>query len=150
MLSSKQLRATGAWIAAHQEASGALPWWRGGKMDPWDHVHAAMGLTIAGFRREATAAYRFLGRSQFANGAWPAERQNGAISDATQESNHAAHDRDAEPESVQKRAPRLGPRHGSIEQGEGNARNQDQPPIAAQDVGEADHRGGIPGQIQVL
>jgi hypothetical protein len=91
MLSTAEIRATGAWIVSHQDPSGAIPWWRGGKMDPWDHVHAAMGLTVAGFRSEAEAAYRFLATAQLADGGWYAERRNGAITDRTQETNHAAY-----------------------------------------------------------
>ena len=26
-----------------------IPWASGGKMDPWDHIHAAMGLALAGY-----------------------------------------------------------------------------------------------------
>lgn len=91
MLTPDEVRATAAWIAGQQEPSGEIPWWRGGKTDPWDHVHAAMGLTIAGFFHEAAAAFRFLARTQLPSGAWPAARENGAITDATQESNHAAY-----------------------------------------------------------
>jgi len=91
MLSTRQIEATGAWIASHQYPSGEIPWWRGAKMDPWDHVHAAMGLSVAGLYREAAGAYRFLSRTQPPDGAWPAERINGQITDATRESNHVAY-----------------------------------------------------------
>jgi hypothetical protein len=91
MLTTREIEATGAWIARHQEPSGEIPWWRGGKMDPWDHVHAAMGLSVAGFHREAAAAYRFLAGTQEPEGAWPAERVDGRISDTTWQSHHAAY-----------------------------------------------------------
>ena len=91
MLTTKQIEATGEWIATQQAPSGEIPWWRGGKMDPWDHVHAAMGLTTAGFHREAARAYRFLAHTQLADGSWPAERNGGTIANTTKESNHAAY-----------------------------------------------------------
>ena len=91
MLTPDDIRATGTWIVGQQEPSGEIPWWRGGKTDPWDHVHGAMGLTTAGFHQEATAAFRFLARTQWPTGAWPAARENGIITDTTQESNHAAY-----------------------------------------------------------
>jgi hypothetical protein len=91
MLTTEQIHATGAWIAAHQRGSGEIPWWQGGKTDPWDHVHAAMGLTVAGRIKEAAAAYRFLARTQQRSGGWPASRTNGRTTDATQETNHAAY-----------------------------------------------------------
>ena len=91
MLRPEQIRSTGAWIAAQQDPSGEIPWWRGGKMDPWDHAHAAMGLTVAGFLPEAVAAYRFLAETQGAAGGWPAGRMAGETTDATYESNHAAY-----------------------------------------------------------
>ena len=34
----------GRFIAELQKPSGEIPWSRGGKTDPWDHVESAMGL----------------------------------------------------------------------------------------------------------
>ena len=58
ILTADQCAATGAAIAAMQEASGALPWFPGGQTDPWDHVESAMALSVTGFHAEAEAAYR--------------------------------------------------------------------------------------------
>jgi len=91
MLTSRQIDATADWIAAHQAASGEIPWWRNGKMDPWDHIHAAMGLTVAGRMREAMRAYAFLARTQTELGGWYAWREAGKTTDRTQETNHAAY-----------------------------------------------------------
>ena len=33
-------------IAREQRESGEIPWHGGGKTDPWDHVEAAIGLTL--------------------------------------------------------------------------------------------------------
>ena len=39
-------RQTGRSIAAAQLPSGAIPWFAGGQIDPWDHTEAAMGLDV--------------------------------------------------------------------------------------------------------
>ena len=39
---------------------GALPWFRGGQLDPWDSVEAAMALDLGGEHDRARAAYRWL------------------------------------------------------------------------------------------
>ena len=44
----RELEQTADWIAAQQLPSGEILWFVGGKTDPWDHVHAAMGLAVAG------------------------------------------------------------------------------------------------------
>jgi len=90
-LALKHLEATGDWIASRQESDGALPWVPNGKFDPWDHVHAAMGLTLAGRFDAARAAFRYLVRAQGADGAWAAESCGGQVVDATRQSNHAAY-----------------------------------------------------------
>ncbi|GAB46954.1 hypothetical protein [Mobilicoccus pelagius] len=75
--SEGDLRRTGATIAATQAACGAVPWDvagdTGGKVDPWDHVEAAMGLVSTGFVDEAAAAYDWLASVQREDGSWPIE-----------------------------------------------------------------------------
>src|SRR3712207_815290 len=72
VLSGEQVRATVAAIAAEQEADGALPWSRGGQLDPWDMVEAAMALDLGGEHARAGAAYRWLARRQRLDGSWAA------------------------------------------------------------------------------
>ena len=36
------------YILEVQEDDGSIPWEAGKKLDPWDHVEAAMGLSICG------------------------------------------------------------------------------------------------------
>lgn len=91
MLLEKEIVQTGRWIATQQEPSGEIYWWKGDKADPWNHTHAAMGLLLAGLREEADAAYRFLLRTQDANGGWPMERRGGRVVDASQDTNQAAY-----------------------------------------------------------
>lgn len=90
-LTRDQIERTGAFIAAQQESDGSLPWFRGGKMDPWDHVQAAMGLALTGQAERAQAAFRYLAATQESDGAWAAWRERGRITDATHETNHAAY-----------------------------------------------------------
>jgi hypothetical protein len=91
LLTRDELLQTAKWIASHQRADGAIPWFRGRKMDPWDHVHSAMGLSVAGFFDEARAAFRFLARTQGDDGAWPAASNCESVIDPTRETNHAAY-----------------------------------------------------------
>ena len=89
VLSGDEVRATVAWIADQQDADGALPWFRGGQLDPWDSVEAAMALDLGGRHDRAAAAYRWLAGRQRPDGSWAAEYRGGAESAPAAESNHA-------------------------------------------------------------
>jgi len=39
---------TAEYILSVQKTDGEIPWSKGGKTDPWDHVESAMGLTVCG------------------------------------------------------------------------------------------------------
>jgi glycogen debranching enzyme len=91
LLRGSEQQVTAEWIASHQQSSGEILWARNGKSDPWDHVHAAMGLTVLGRFDAAKAAYRYLANIQEANGAFAAERVAGVVTRASYESNHAAY-----------------------------------------------------------
>lgn len=91
MLSGGQVRATVAAIAAEQGDDGAIPWFRGGRLDPWDMVEAAMALDLGGEHDRARAAYRWLARRQRPDGSWPAEYRDGAVVSPAAESNHAGY-----------------------------------------------------------
>jgi len=80
------------YIADTQENDGAIPWYPGGPMDPWDHVESAMGLTIGGKLDEAKQAYYWLKHNQLPNGSWFAAYKNGKVEDGTRaESNFVAY-----------------------------------------------------------
>ena len=77
ILTGDQVRTTVAWIAGEQAADGALPWFRGGQLDPWDSVEAAMALDIGGEHDRAAAAYRWLAARQRPDGSWASEYRDG-------------------------------------------------------------------------
>ncbi|RTL06921.1 MAG: prenyltransferase [Acidimicrobiia bacterium] len=91
VLTADQVAATGAAIAGMQERSGALPWFPGGKTDPWDHVESAMALSATGFLDEAVAAYTWSARTQRPDGSWPIEFRRGTVVDANIDSNFCAY-----------------------------------------------------------
>jgi hypothetical protein len=91
LLSVEELATTTEWLAARQKPSGEIPWGDGQKMDPWDHVHSAMGLCAMDRIEEARAAYEYMVEVQEENGGWAAERRGGRVTRSTQESNHAAY-----------------------------------------------------------
>jgi len=85
------VRATVAAIAGQQEADGALPWFRGGQLDAWDSVEAAMALDVGGEHARARAAYRWLAGRQRPDGSWAAEYRGGVATAPAAESNHAGY-----------------------------------------------------------
>ncbi|MGY1622773.1 prenyltransferase [Geodermatophilus sp. SYSU D00965] len=78
-------------IAAEQDGDGALPWFRGGQLDPWDSVEAAMALDVGGAHGRARAAYRWLAARQRPDGSWAAEYRAGVETLPAAESNHAGY-----------------------------------------------------------
>ena len=63
LLSVEDVRRTATAIARTQEPDGAVPWFRGGHTDPWDHVECAMALLVAGEVEAAERAYDWLFRT---------------------------------------------------------------------------------------
>ena len=64
------LRPTVHYILQTQLPNGCIPWFSGGKADPWDHIEAAMGLTIGGEQQAAARAYQWLMENQLEDGSW--------------------------------------------------------------------------------
>jgi hypothetical protein len=92
----EELLATARAIATQQEASGAIPWFAPtggipGHVDAWNHVEAAMALSVAGMPAQARRAYEWLAANQREDGSWPAKWVLGEVTDAGGESNHAAY-----------------------------------------------------------
>lgn len=70
VLSATELEQTADSIADWQLPNGMIPWFPGGHADPWNHVEAAMALTVMGRRKEAERAYQWLADHQRSDGAW--------------------------------------------------------------------------------
>jgi hypothetical protein len=64
------LRPTVNYILRTQLPDGSIPWFVMGKVDPWDHIEAAMGLVIGGEFTAAQKAYQWLAENQLEDGSW--------------------------------------------------------------------------------
>jgi hypothetical protein len=64
------LRATANFILHIQLPNGCIPWEKKAKADPWNHIEAAMGLTVAGEYAAAQHAYSWLSKAQLPDGSW--------------------------------------------------------------------------------
>jgi hypothetical protein len=60
-------------ILEMQTGDGLIPWYDRGVWDPWNHCHAAMGLSIMGLTAGAERAYRALADRQNPDGSWWAQ-----------------------------------------------------------------------------
>jgi len=86
------LARTADYIARTQAEDGAIPWFPGSIVDPWDHVEAAMGLAIGGYVHHAERAYHWLIELQRDDGSWLAAYQGNKPADATRaETNFVAY-----------------------------------------------------------
>ena len=91
LLSAREAAASAASIVAAQRPSGAIPWFPGGHVDPWDHVECAMALTAAGALGPARLAYRFLSSAQRRDGSWPCRLREHTVEDGAAETNQCAY-----------------------------------------------------------
>jgi hypothetical protein len=94
VLTVQQAERTVAAIAGVQREDGAVPWFPGHHLDPWDHTEAAMALDAAGEHDRAAAAYAWLARHQNDDGSWYAAYQDGdpgRPADRGRESNFCAY-----------------------------------------------------------
>ena len=91
VLTSDELARSAAHLVSLQLASGQIPWFRGGHCDPWNHVEAAMALTVTGYFDEARSAYQWLAERQLANGSWFNYYQGDSVKDARLDTNVCAY-----------------------------------------------------------
>ena len=68
-----------------------IPWFEGGHCDPWNHVEAAMALTVCGLVDEAVDAYRWLARRQLPDGSWFNYYQGDGVKDPRLDTNVCAY-----------------------------------------------------------
>ncbi|WP_377271779.1 prenyltransferase [Peterkaempfera sp. SMS 1(5)a] len=91
VLDAEQAAATVRTILADQRADGAIPWFTGGHLDPWDHTEAAMALDAAGEHTAAAAAYHWLAGAQNPDGSWYASYTDGLPDSRAKETNFCAY-----------------------------------------------------------
>ena len=92
LLPEKFLRSSADYILSQQLPDGCIPWFEGHYADPWDHVEAAMGLSIAGEQAAAERAYAWLAAKQLDDGSWWAAYRNDAVENGERrESNFVAY-----------------------------------------------------------
>ena len=82
---------TGAFIAAHQLPTGAIPYYRDGVTDPWDHVECAIALDMCGLSDSADRAYRWLAELQNTDGSWWYTYRDNRPEEPAKDSNHSAY-----------------------------------------------------------
>lgn len=89
---SEYITKTANYILSLQEPGGAIPWEANSIVDPWDHVEAAMGLSIAGEYAAVQKAFEWLANLQREDGSWfAAYKKNTVVDDSRAESNFVAY-----------------------------------------------------------
>ncbi|HKJ57425.1 MAG TPA: hypothetical protein VJ978_15715 [Nitriliruptoraceae bacterium] len=91
VLSEADVRATAGAIARAQEPSGAIPWFPGGQVDPWDHVECAMALLVGGEPVAAHRAWEWLVHAQRPDGSWPRRLTEGTVDEPGVDANMCAY-----------------------------------------------------------
>ncbi len=89
--SGVDVTAVSSLIAATQLTSGEIPWSIGDKTDPWDHVEAAMGLSIGGRFQNAANAFEWMRKMQLEDGSWFSAYRNGVPEDKTRDTNMSSY-----------------------------------------------------------
>ena len=85
------MAASAASIVAMQEPDGAIPWTVGAHTDVWNHLEAAMALTVAGEHDAAERAFAWVLAGQRPDGSWPMKYVAGEVEDASGETNMSAY-----------------------------------------------------------
>ena len=78
-------------IAEIQLPSGEIPWCHGQKTDPWDHIEAAMGLSIGGYLTQTRQAFEWMVRTQLEEGCWYSAYLQGVPEDRTRDANMSSY-----------------------------------------------------------
>ena len=90
-ITAEQIRVTGEHIAGQQLASGLIPWFHGHHGDPWDHIEAAMALTVCGLDDAARLAFEWSAAHQGSDGSWPMEIVSSDIRNKSIDTNQCAY-----------------------------------------------------------
>ncbi len=92
VLTGAEMHTTARHLVELQTVTGMIPWYEGGNCDPWNHVETAMALDIAGYHRQAEAAYEWLAAGQRVDGSWHADyHSDGSIADPKLDTNVTAY-----------------------------------------------------------
>ena len=78
-------------IIRQQLPSGAIPWYRGGITDPWDHVECAIALDLSGHVREASLAHKWMRDTQNPDGSWYFSYRNDEPENLTKDTNFSTY-----------------------------------------------------------
>jgi len=78
-------------IVSQQLPSGAIPWYRGGITDPWDHVECAMALDFSGRSGAANSAYKWMRDTQNPDGSWYFSYVNDKPQNLTKDTNFSTY-----------------------------------------------------------
>ena len=79
------------YILSVQNKDGSIPWEIDEKLDPWDHIEAAMGLSIAKRKEESERAFLWLREQQLKDGSWYSEYRNSIPATKRRETNFTAY-----------------------------------------------------------
>ena len=85
------IRSQADFIANQQLYSGAIPWYRDGITDPWDHVECAMALDFSGQHSEASLAYKWMCDTQNPDGSWYFSYLDDKPQDLTKDTNFSTY-----------------------------------------------------------
>jgi hypothetical protein len=91
VLSARDVLESAWWIAEVQRPDGMIPWFEGGHCDPWNHVEAAMALTVCGLLAEAGRAFDWLAGAQLSCGSWFNYYVAGGVKDCRLDTNVCAY-----------------------------------------------------------
>ena len=91
VISEEQVIETAQSIADLQLDNGMILWFESGHSDPWNHVEAAMALSVAGFYSEAEKAYDWLACAQLPDGSWYNYYLESAVEDYRRDTNVCAY-----------------------------------------------------------
>ena len=78
-------------IISQQLPSGAIPWYRGGITDPWDHVECAIALDCTRRSNEARVAYKWMRDTQNPDGSWYFSYRNDKPRELTKDTNFSTY-----------------------------------------------------------
>ena len=82
---------TADFIAEHQLSSGAIPWYRDGPTDPWNHVECALALDLCGRFDQFSKAYQWLSAMQNPDGSWWYTYQDSQPQELAKDANHSSY-----------------------------------------------------------